>query len=129
MDIDSTQSYVVDQRTDEVSTDTLLNGQYTSYVTHNQHQDFQAQSEQEVHPTAEAATHDAWQSQTFQVYECSFGSTSNGPDNNGGIVKTFSTESLFNTTVGESRAQMGIQDDNLKMTNGSENNFFKALKW
>ncbi|KAF9134604.1 Telomerase Cajal body protein 1 [Mortierella sp. GBA39] len=129
MDIDSTQSHVADQRTDEASTDTLLNDQYTSYETHNQHRDLQAQSEQEAHPTAEIATHDAWQSQTFQVYECSFDSTSNGPDNNGGIVKTFSTESLFNTTVGESRAKMGIQNDNLKMTNGSENNFFKALKW
>ncbi|KAF9333193.1 Telomerase Cajal body protein 1 [Linnemannia elongata] len=126
MDIDSTQSYVMDQRTDVASTDTLLNDQYTSNETPNQHQDLQEQAEQEAHPTAETVTHDAWQSQTFQVYECCF---YNGPDNNGGIVKTFSTEKRFNTTVGESRAQMGIQDDYLKMTNGSENNFFKALKW
>ncbi|KAF9130377.1 Telomerase Cajal body protein 1 [Mortierella sp. 14UC] len=90
----------------------------------------QAQTDQEAE--AAAASQEAWQSQTFQVYECKFDTTSS-PSSNGSttnnIVKTFSTGNLFNTTVGQSRTMMGIQGDGLKMTNGRENNFFKALKW
>ncbi|KAF8935400.1 Telomerase Cajal body protein 1 [Haplosporangium gracile] len=122
MDIDSTQSHVMDQATGEAPVD----GQDTFCGNHDQHQDLWAQSDQKVQVAA--AGQDDWQSQTFQIYECSFDNTSSGSDNSG-IVKTFSTGSLFNTTVGESRTQMGIQRDSLKMTNGSENNFFKALKW
>ncbi|KAF9187987.1 Telomerase Cajal body protein 1 [Haplosporangium sp. Z 767] len=67
-----------------------------------------------------------WQSQSFQVFEHSFRSSS---EEHHGIVKSFSTNSTFNCTVGESRTWMGIKDDHLRMTNGRENNFFKALKW
>ncbi|KAF9908174.1 Telomerase Cajal body protein 1 [Linnemannia zychae] len=87
----------------------------------------QAQTDQEYQA---AESQEAWQSQTFQIYECSFDTRSsfNGSTTNN-IVKTFTTGELFNTTVGESRVTMGIQGDDLKMTNGRENNFFKALKW
>ncbi|KAF9148868.1 Telomerase Cajal body protein 1 [Linnemannia schmuckeri] len=125
MDIDSTQSHVMDQPMDDIPADATIKGQDAFCRTHDQHQDLRAQPDQEAQVAA--ASQDAWQSQTFQVYECSFDNTSSGSGNSG-IVKTFSTGNLFNTTVGESRTQMGIQGDNLKMTNGNENNFFKALK-
>lgn len=127
MVIDSTHTDVMDETTGEVYADAAHNGQVTSPECHSQHQILQAQPEQEAQATASTAAQDAWQSQTFQVYECNFDNTPNGSDK--GIVKAFSTGTLFNTTVGESRTRMGIQGDNLKMTNGGENNFFKALKW
>ncbi|KAG0195979.1 Telomerase Cajal body protein 1 [Mortierella sp. GBA30] len=72
----------------------------------------------------EAAT-EVWQSQTFQHFECTF--TPSAEDDYG-TVRSFSTKSTFNSTVGESRFHMGIKDDILKMTNGRENNFFKSVK-
>jgi hypothetical protein len=127
MDTDRAQTDAMDETTGEVYADAVHIGQDTSQGSHSEHQDLQAQSEQEAQAAAATEVQDAWQSQTFQVYECNFDSTSNGYDK--GIVKAFSTGTLFNTTVGESRTQMGVQGDNLKMTNGGENNFFKALKW
>ncbi|KAG0286547.1 Telomerase Cajal body protein 1 [Linnemannia gamsii] len=129
MDFDSILTNVMNETTGEVYADAAHDGPVTSHECYSQHQILQAQAEQEAQAAAAAATaaQDAWQSQTFQVYECNFDNTSNGSDK--GIVKAFSTGTLFNTTVGESRTQMGIQGDNLKMTNGGENNFFKALKW
>ncbi|KAF9956951.1 Telomerase Cajal body protein 1 [Mortierella alpina] len=66
-----------------------------------------------------------WQAQTFQVFECTFDPAAVSKP---AIVQSFSTHNTFSTTVGDSRLQMGIKDDNMKMTNGRENNFFKALK-
>ncbi|KAF9275875.1 Telomerase Cajal body protein 1 [Mortierella alpina] len=84
----------------------------------------QATEPQEAHGLEQAAAD--WQAQTFQVFECAFdASAANTP----AITKSFSTRSTFSSTVGDSRLQMGIKGDNLKMTNGRENNFFKALKW
>ncbi|GJJ68978.1 telomerase Cajal body protein 1 [Entomortierella parvispora] len=78
------------------------------------------------HQAQEAAeSSGAWTSQTYQAYECVFDSSKDRY----GIVKSFSTKSAFNSTVGESRLRMGIRDDMVKMTNGRENNYFKATKW
>lgn len=68
---------------------------------------------------------DEWASQTYQVYECIFDSSKDRH----GIVQSYSTKSAFNSTVGESRLRMGIRNDMVKMTNGRENNYFKATKW
>jgi len=68
---------------------------------------------------------EAWASQTYQVYEYIFDDSKDQH----GIVQSFSTKSAFNSTVGESRFRMGIKNDVVKMTNGRENNYFKATKW
>lgn len=73
----------------------------------------------------EVSTVDSWQAQTYQVYDCTFDPTAN----NYGISPSFSTGTNFNTTVGDSRLNMGIKDDSTKRSNGQENNYFKALKW
>ncbi|KAI9233030.1 MAG: WD40-repeat-containing domain protein [Podila humilis] len=73
----------------------------------------------------EMSTVDSWQAQTYQVYDCTFDPTAN----NYGISPSFSTGTNFNTTVGDSRLNMGIKDDSTKRSNGRENNYFKALKW
>ncbi|KAG0218914.1 hypothetical protein BGX31_011473 [Mortierella sp. GBA43] len=79
---------------------------------------------------------EAWATQPtyYQLFQCRFDPPR--PENNHldsssyGIVKSFSTRSTFNKTVGEIRLeQLGIQDDDVKMTNGRENDFFKAVKW
>ncbi|KAG9321520.1 hypothetical protein KVV02_001953 [Mortierella alpina] len=92
-------------------------------------QDHLADTQPQDHPLQEAhgleATAD-WQVQTFQVFECAFDPSSVSSP---AITKSFSTHNTFSSTVGDSRLQMGIKDDSLKMTNGRENNFFKALKW
>ncbi|KAG0007410.1 Telomerase Cajal body protein 1 [Entomortierella chlamydospora] len=75
-------------------------------------------------PIQEDASQD-WQSQTFQVFECQFAKETT----NHGIVKSFTTKNIFNSTVGEARLDMGIKDDHHRMTNGCENNFFKSVKW
>lgn len=79
-----------------------------------------AQSTQEATELSEA-----WSSQTYQTYECVFDPSKQDH----GIVRSFTTNTTFNTTVGESRLRMGIKDDMVKMTNGRENNYFKATKW
>ncbi|KAF8961124.1 hypothetical protein BGZ52_012470, partial [Haplosporangium bisporale] len=71
------------------------------------------------------STVDSWQAQTYQVYDCTFDPTAN----NYGISPSFSTGTNFNTTVGDSRLNLGIKDDSTKRSNGRENNYFKALKW
>ncbi|KAI7827182.1 WD40-repeat-containing domain protein [Gamsiella multidivaricata] len=68
-----------------------------------------------------------WQSGTYHLFECRFDLSTRENDN--GIVKSYTTGEAFNSTVGQSRLQMGIRGDDQKMTNGRENNFFKALKW
>ncbi|KAG0041731.1 Telomerase Cajal body protein 1 [Gryganskiella cystojenkinii] len=78
------------------------------------------QQPQETSYTSEAS----WPSHTYQAYECAFDSLKV----NHGIVRSYSTTTTFNTTVGESRLRMGIKDDKVKMTNGFENNYFKATK-
>ncbi|CAO3571855.1 unnamed protein product [Mortierella alpina] len=83
-------------------------------------QDRPVQEADELEATAD------WQAQTFQVFECVFdAATVYSP----AITKSFSTRDTFSSTVGDSRLQMGIKGDHMKMTNGRENNFFKALKW
>ncbi|KAF9354696.1 Telomerase Cajal body protein 1 [Mortierella sp. NVP85] len=85
-------------------------------------------------PEAGTTVEDEWSNQPtyLQLFECRFGPSSleSGDDSSYGIIKSFSTRSSFNTTVGETRhQQLGIWDDSFKMTNGHENNFFKAVKW
>ncbi|KAF9964934.1 Telomerase Cajal body protein 1 [Mortierella alpina] len=86
-------------------------------------------TEPQENPAQEAdgleATAD-WQAQTFQVFECAFDPAAVYSP---AITKSFSTHNTFSSTVGDSRHEIGIKGDNLKMTNGRENNFFKALKW
>ncbi|KAF9428063.1 Telomerase Cajal body protein 1 [Podila epigama] len=87
---------------------------------------------QEDHEIAETVASENWetqtetetQPQTFQIYDCVFDPSQESH----GIVRSFSTGTSFNTTVGESRLRMGIKDDSTKRSNGQENNFFKALK-
>ncbi|KAK3816080.1 MAG: WD40-repeat-containing domain protein, partial [Benniella sp.] len=104
------------------------------------HPDSDQQQQQDNQVVVDSATEsgtaieDAWSTQPtyLQLFECRFGppSSESGDDSSYGIIKSFSTRSSFNTTVGKTRQQqLGIRDDRFKMTNGRENNFFKAVKW
>ncbi|KAG0289956.1 hypothetical protein BGZ98_003641, partial [Dissophora globulifera] len=64
----------------------------------------------------------------YQRFECVFDPLAS--ETRYGIVESFTTHGSYNQTVAESRRCMGITDDGRsKMTNGRENNFFKAIKW
>ncbi|KAF9431444.1 Telomerase Cajal body protein 1 [Entomortierella beljakovae] len=111
MDIDETTPQT-QKEVEEANTDIAVS---SSDNTHDE-------SEQGLDPSNDTQS---WESQTFQLFEQQFSKEIADC----GIIPSFTTKNTFNSTVGEARLAMGITDDQHKMTNGKENNFFKSLKW